>query len=218
MVETKAHNALYERPATLSLLPPVYGKMVLDAGRGPSVYARWLLDHGAKVVGFDVSAKMVALAQQRVGDEAVIHTADLRTPLDFAAPESFDVVLCALALEYVRDWRAPVGEFYRLLERGGVLVFSISHPYADFDRHKNQADYFQIEALEEIWRGFGGEVVVPFYRQPFSAVINPLLSCGFSLEEILEPQPLESFEAEDPEDYARLMKQPGFLCVRARKP
>ena len=39
-VGTKAHNALYERPATLSLLPPVAGKRVLDAGCGPGVYAR----------------------------------------------------------------------------------------------------------------------------------------------------------------------------------
>ncbi|MBV8887170.1 MAG: hypothetical protein JO235_24685 [Chroococcidiopsidaceae cyanobacterium CP_BM_RX_35] len=31
-VETKAHNAYYERPATLSLLPEVQGLQVLDAG------------------------------------------------------------------------------------------------------------------------------------------------------------------------------------------
>ena len=52
-VETKAHNALYERPATLSLLPPVKGKRVLDAGCGPGVTAQWLVDRGAEVVGFD---------------------------------------------------------------------------------------------------------------------------------------------------------------------
>jgi 2-polyprenyl-3-methyl-5-hydroxy-6-metoxy-1,4-benzoquinol methylase len=35
LVDTKPHNALYERPATLSLLPEVRGKRVLDAGCGP---------------------------------------------------------------------------------------------------------------------------------------------------------------------------------------
>ena len=34
---TKAHNAFYDRPAVLSLLPPVQGKRVLDAGCGPGV-------------------------------------------------------------------------------------------------------------------------------------------------------------------------------------
>jgi hypothetical protein len=36
-IDTKAHNAYYDRPAVLSLLPPVEGKRVLDAGCGPGV-------------------------------------------------------------------------------------------------------------------------------------------------------------------------------------
>jgi hypothetical protein len=32
MIDTKPHNAYLERPATLSLLPDVKGKRVLDAG------------------------------------------------------------------------------------------------------------------------------------------------------------------------------------------
>lgn len=36
--DTKAHNAYYEQPAMLSLLPPVAGKRILDAGCGPGVY------------------------------------------------------------------------------------------------------------------------------------------------------------------------------------
>jgi hypothetical protein len=43
-VETKPHNAYYERPATLSLLPDVKGKRVLDAGCGPGVYTGWLVN------------------------------------------------------------------------------------------------------------------------------------------------------------------------------
>ncbi|MBZ0289063.1 MAG: methyltransferase domain-containing protein, partial [Anaerolineae bacterium] len=53
--ETKPHNAYYDRPATLSLLPDVAGKRVLDAGCGPGIYAEWLVDHGAQVVAFDVT-------------------------------------------------------------------------------------------------------------------------------------------------------------------
>src|SRR5262249_42346110 len=34
-IDTKAHNAFYDRPAVLSLLPPVGGKRVLDAACGP---------------------------------------------------------------------------------------------------------------------------------------------------------------------------------------
>ncbi len=47
MIDTKPHNAYLERPTTLSLLPDVEGKRVLDAGCGPGVYAEWLVERGA---------------------------------------------------------------------------------------------------------------------------------------------------------------------------
>jgi SAM-dependent methyltransferase len=50
-VETKPHNAYYERPATLSLLPDVAGQRVLDAGCGPGVYADLLVERGARKAG-----------------------------------------------------------------------------------------------------------------------------------------------------------------------
>src|SRR5438132_6907923 len=65
-VNTKAHNAFYDLPAVISLLPPVVGKRVLDAGCGPGVYSEWLVDHGAEVVGIDFSPTMVKLANRRL--------------------------------------------------------------------------------------------------------------------------------------------------------
>jgi SAM-dependent methyltransferase len=98
-VETKPHNALYERPTTLSLLPPVEGRRVLDAGCGPGVYAHWLIDHGAQVVGFDVSPEMLRFARERVGDKAQIMPGDLRHPLDLLEDSYFDIVISSLALD-----------------------------------------------------------------------------------------------------------------------
>jgi ubiquinone/menaquinone biosynthesis C-methylase UbiE len=43
VIDTKPHNAYYERPATLSLMPEVKGKRVLDAGCGTGVYSEWLI-------------------------------------------------------------------------------------------------------------------------------------------------------------------------------
>jgi len=61
-VDTKPHNAYLEMPATLSLLPDVEGRRVLDVGCGTGRYTEWLLEHGAKVIGFDASPKMLALS------------------------------------------------------------------------------------------------------------------------------------------------------------
>lgn len=128
-VETKAHNALYERPATLSLLPAVEGRSVLDAGCGPGVTAQWLVDRGAEVVGFDVSPKMVCLARERVGDQAQILIAELQNQLDFLDASSFDIVLSSLALDYVTGWELIFKEFFRVLRPTGELVFSAGHPF-----------------------------------------------------------------------------------------
>src|SRR5262245_20342569 len=94
-VDNKAHNAHYDRPAVLSLLPAVGGKRVLDAGCGPGVYTRWLADQGAEVLGLDVCPRMVELAQVRVAGKANIVLADLGRPLDFLPPASFDLIVSA---------------------------------------------------------------------------------------------------------------------------
>jgi SAM-dependent methyltransferase len=215
-IDTKPHNAFYERPATLSLLPEVKGKCVLDAGCGPGVYAEWLADHGAEVVALDVSPKMVELAKKRVGAKASVLQADIGQPLTFLQNESFDIVLSALALDYIEDWGRTFGEFYRVLTRPGYFIFSVGHPFADFLFHKPD-DYFKTELVEFEWTGFGIPVRMPSYRRPLGAVLDPLVEAGFSLERLLEPKPTEQFKQMDPVDYEELSKRPGFLCVRAIK-
>lgn len=215
-IDTKPHNAYYDRPATLSLLPDVRGKKVLDAGCGPGAYAQWLVDHGAEVVALDVSPKMVGLARQRLGDRATVLQADFGRPLDFLAGASFDGVLSPLALDYVLDWHAVFREFHRLLRRPGWFVCSVGHPFADFKRH-NEGNYFDIELVEEEWHGFGRPWQVRFYRRSLQDLLNPLLDAGFALDRILEPRPTAEFRLADPEGYAELYREPGFLCIRAIK-
>ena len=217
LVDTKPHNAYYERPATLSLLPDVNGKRVLDAGCGPGVYAEWLVAHGAQVVAFDANKKMVRLARERLGDKAQVLLADLEAPLDFLADASFDVIVAPLVMDYVKDWEPAFQEFHRVLKEGGRLVFSMEHPYGKFYIHQETGIYYNVELVEYTWRGFGKPVVVPSYRRPMSGVINPLLKAGFILDQILEPLPTQEFRLLAPEDYKDLIRNPGFMCVRAVK-
>jgi SAM-dependent methyltransferase len=216
-VDTKPHNAYLERPATLSLLPDVRGKRVLDAGCGPGIYVEWLGDHGAQVTALDGNAKMVQLARQRLGSKAEVWQANLEEPLDFLPDGSFDIVICPLVLDYLPNWEAVFKEFFRLMRVGGSLVFSIGHPFEEFDLHRQTSNYFEVERVSYPWRGFGVPVSMPSYRRPLSEVLNPLLAAGFRLERILEPQPIAQFKQADPEDYDKLMKNPSFLCLKAIK-
>ncbi len=215
-VDTKPHNAYYERPATLSLLPEVKGKRILDAGCGPGVYAEWLADQGAEVVALDVSPKMIEFAKERLGEKATVLRADPGQPLYFLPDASFDLVLSALALDYIEDWGSTFREFFRVLRQSGHFIFSISHPFADFLLSKTE-NYFRTELVEWEWTGLGIPVRVPAYRRPLSAVVNPLLEAGFTVERMLEPTPTEQFKQADPKGYEELSKQPGFLCIRAAK-
>ena len=47
-IDERPWNALYERPATLALLPDVRDIDVLDAGCSHGQYADWLVRHGAR--------------------------------------------------------------------------------------------------------------------------------------------------------------------------
>lgn len=213
-IDTKPHNAFYERPATLALLPEVAGKRVLDAGCGPGVYSEWLLDHGAEVVGLDVSSRMVAIAKERTGGRADVHVADLGGPLPFLADASFDLVVCPLVLEYIRDWRVPLGEFHRLLRPGGHLVASVSHPSFDFTYFESSS-YFATEPVESVWSGFGRRIRMPSYRRSLQETLNPFGEVGFLIRRLVEPRPTPEFRAADPKHYEELMRQPCFLCIQA---
>jgi SAM-dependent methyltransferase len=217
VVETKPHNAFYERPATLSLLPPVAGKKVLDAGCGPGIYSEILIKNGANVVALDASSKMVELAKRRLGRAADIRLADMSEPLDFLEDASFDVVLSPLVLDYIEDWRGVFAEIYRLLRPTGYFVFSVHHPFFDYIYYKTD-NYFETKLVSCQWRGFGKvRVEMPSFRRPLSELLNPLLEAGFQIEKIIEPLPTEEFKNADPKHFEELSKFPAFLCVRARK-
>jgi SAM-dependent methyltransferase len=215
-VETKAHNAYYERPATLALLPDVRGLRVLDAGCGPGVYAERLIAGGASVVCLDASPKMVEFARRRLGEDVEIHLAYLDSPLDFLPDSQFDLVLSSLTLNYVGDWPGVFGEFARVLKKGGLLVFSIHHPFADYTDYV-EGSYFEKALISITWRRSSSEPVdVPTWFRPLGDLTSTLHGAGFVIEQMLEPRPVPQFKELDPEQYEILNKSPGFLCVRAR--
>jgi len=216
-IETKAHNAYYERPATLALLPEVKGSRVLDAGCGPGKYAEILLSRGAaSILCLDASEKMLGHAKARNGDKVEFRLADFGQPMPFLESASFDLVLSPLALDYVKDWHGVFGEFFRALKPGGRFVFSLNHPFLDYMNEKSE-NYFHTERTGCTWYGFGKPVFVPTFRRPLSEVFSPLIDAGFQIEKVVEPLPTEDFRREAPQDYAKVLRRPCFICIRARK-
>jgi SAM-dependent methyltransferase len=211
-VDARPHNAFYERPAMLSVLPPLIGTRVLDAGCGAGWYAEHLAGQGAEVTSFDVTPRFVELTRARLGGRARVFQADLAKPLDFAADTEFDLVVAPLVLHYVEDWDAMLAELARVLRPGGLLVFSTHHPFMDW-REFERPSYFDTELLEDEWDV--GKVT--FYRRPLSAMAHSLAGAGFVIERLVEPRPTEEYRRARPDWYERLMTNPWFLVIRARR-
>ncbi|NJB86823.1 SAM-dependent methyltransferase [Lewinella marina] len=212
-IDDKPHNAYYDRPNTLSLLPEVEGKHVLDAGCGPGKYAEILLERGARVTGCDLSPRMVELARRRNPNGGTFFVHDLANPLEMLGEASCDVVLCALALHYLRDWGPTIREFHRVLRPGGCLVLSLEHPFFDYGYY-NSGAYFDTEEVTATWTGFGTPVEMPGYRRPLQACITPLTENGFYLDRLLEPRPVPEFEQHDPKHFRELNAFPAFMMLR----
>jgi SAM-dependent methyltransferase len=219
-IDAAPYNALYERPAMLAALPPVDGRRILEAGCGAGWYTEQLLARGARVTAVDASAALVEHTRRRIaalpGDAAAraeVRQADLREPLAFAADGSFDGVVSALVMHYLRDWSTALAEFRRVLAPGGWLLFSTHHPAADAARLPEGASYFDVAQEEDHWQGIG---TVRFYRRSLTAISGALADAGLGIERIIEPQPTEAFRAAKPSSAERLMRQPEFLLVLAR--
>lgn len=213
LIEHKPHNAYYDRPNTLALLPEVAGKSILDAACGPGKYAEILLEKGASVTGFDISPNMVKLAKERNLGKGRFFVHDLSEPLEMLENESFEVVLCALSLHYLEDWTLTIQEFYRVLKPDGTLVISIEHPFFEFNFFRSKK-YFETEAVKCTWKGFGTPVEVNSYRRPLGECLTPFTDHGFYLDKLVEPKPVAEFERHDPRHFKELNEFPSFMCMR----
>jgi SAM-dependent methyltransferase len=214
LIDHKPHNAYYDRPNTLELLPDVNGKMILDAACGPGKYAEILISKGAIVKGFDISPKMVELAISRNNNQGEFFVHDLSSRFDMVEDNSCDIVLCALALHYIEDWSFTIKEFHRVLKNNGTLVISIEHPFYEFNFFKSKK-YFEIENVKCTWNGFGQPVEVNSFRRPLNECISPLTDNGFYIDKLVEPKPTKEFERLDAKHYKELNEFPAFMCIRA---
>lgn len=212
--EYNSHNALYERPATISLLPDSKGKKVLDAGCGSGIYSEWLIDKGAIVTAIDYSDSMVCLAKEKVGNRATVIKANLNSPLTFLKDNEFDLIVSSLVISYIKDWRNLFSEFNRILKVNGVLVFSTDHPCIIF-HHFPEGNYFEPELIEEEWPAYN--IKMRSYKRPLGEIFRVLKETDFRFDAMLEPQPLEECKDKFPDTFEILSKKPWFICFRAIK-
>lgn len=209
------HNAYLDRPAVLNLLPPVQGKRVLDMGCGPGWYSSWLVEHGAQVVGFDISAQMVEQARQTLANQATFYQHDLSQPLTFAADASFDIAVAPLMLHYITSRITALREVARVLTPDGCLVISTLHPFDVWKRHGGS--YFTTELVQDTWYRSSRTFQMPYWRVSLTTLCAEFSQAGFFIDQLLEPQPEPEAAQIDPATYRLLMELPAFIAFRLCK-
>ena len=103
------------------------GKSVLDVGCGGGILADSMARAGAQVVGIDLSAKALKVAQLHAleaGTANVNYREISAEALATEMPGSFDVVTCMEMLEHVPDPSSVVRACASLVKPGGWVFFS----------------------------------------------------------------------------------------------
>ncbi|MFJ6385818.1 class I SAM-dependent methyltransferase [Kitasatospora sp. NPDC092039] len=182
---------LAHKPVDRALLRVVVeeaaGGPVADLGCGPGHVAGWLAEQGARVVGIDLSPRMVELARrERPG--AVFRAGDL-----LALPAADGEFAAAVALYSVihlepAELTPAFAEMRRVLRPGGVLLVSF---------HLGS----EVRRMEEWW---GHPVDVDFHFLEADTVAAHLTGAGFTVEARLERESL-------PEEAAT---RRGYLLAR----
>ncbi len=185
--EKSLFNAYYNRPEMIRLAGDVGGLRVLDAGCGSGPLMADLGARGAVASGFDLSAAMLDLARERLGEDADLRVADLGAPLPYPGDE-FDVVVASLALHYVQDWASALAELRRTLKPGGRLIVSIIHPTV-YAISYPEADYFALTRYSEDYTFDEQTVWMTYWHRPLQDVINAFTAAGFRITTVTEPPP-----------------------------
>ncbi len=105
----------YRLNAIVKALPAMRGSKVLDLGCGKGRFARQLIERGSRVIGIDISARMMVEA------EGLARVKATARQLPFGDAE-FDAIIAVETLEHVGDVSAVVAEARRVLRPGGRFI------------------------------------------------------------------------------------------------
>ena len=219
-------NVLFEIPALFSLLPDLNGLTILDLGCGFGEHCKGFIEKGAaKVVGIDISEKMLEVAKAENSDPKITYLNMPMEDLD-KIDEKFDLVVSSLAIHYVEDFAGLTRNINNLLKPGGLFVYSQENPFntcfSTGERwtrdengkkiHANLKDYGVEGERESTW--FVDNVKK--YHRMFSTIVNTLVEGGLTIEKMIEPVPTEEILEKHP-DQKDLFHKPDFLLIRASK-
>jgi ubiquinone/menaquinone biosynthesis C-methylase UbiE len=139
--------------------------LVLDMGCGSGRDAKVFLEHGCRVVGIDLSEKMVSYAQKHV-KEAEFKVMDLRQ-LDFD-DEHFDGLWASASYLHISkaDLENALKEAHRVLKSGGIFYLSVKEGDGEeckqdkrFSNYEKFWSYYRQKEINDALEAQGFDIV-----------------------------------------------------------
>lgn len=215
--------------ALRELFPDFNGKRVLDLGCGYGWHCKYAVEHGAEyVLGIDLSEKMIKEARAKNSDQKIEYKIKAIEDFDYKEQQGqkqFDLVLSSLAFHYIASFEEICKKVNESLKEGGSFIFSVEHPI--FTAQGKQQWCIEENGKIQYWpvdnyfyegirhANFLGEDVLKYHRT-LTTYLQNLLSNGFEIVALVEPQP--QAEMIDKIDGMRdEMRRPMMLVLSAIK-
>jgi SAM-dependent methyltransferase len=212
-------------PAVQELIGDVAGQRVCDLACGEGRVSRHLADRGARVVGIDVSGRLLAMGarRERAEPRGVAYVRDDAQGLPAVRDAVFDGIVCNMALMDIPDLAPTVEAVARVIRPAGRFVFSILHPCyhtrpsgqittPDGSVYRTVSEYF----TEGFWRSEqrpGPPGRVGSHHRTIGTYVNALTAAGLTVDRLSEPR----VSAGPPALRAIWQQVPAVLVVRCRR-
>jgi toxoflavin synthase len=190
----QAWRSRVETYSLMKLIGDLNGKKVLDVACGEGHFTRILSQAGAsKVVGLDISERMIALARAREAEEPLGIEYWVEDARSIVPQQDFDLAVAAWLLVYARD-RAELALMCRGLasrvRAGGRFVTYTTNPGVyDFRPPPDYSKYgFTMQLADHVFEGAPIRFTFPFegssleienYYLPIAAYEAALREAGF---------------------------------------
>ena len=200
------------------LLGDVSGKKVLEIGCGTGHSLRYVGERGASELwGIDISQEQIIKAEQHLESHNLSANLicspmedDCGLPTDY-----FDIVYSVYAIGWTTDLDGTFRRIASYLKKGGVFIFSWSHPIHKCVAMKHGTLIFDECYFDESWYSTelgGGEFSL--CNRKMSTYINSLANAGFTIDCLLEESDDEMLKSHDSDFATKAAMLPVTFVIK----
>ncbi len=182
-----SYHRTYVNPAIFDILGDIKGLSILDLACGQGYLSRILAREGAKVVGIDISDKMLEIARKSEESEplGVMYIRCSSADMNEISDSSIDCIVSTFGFHDIKEIEGTIDECNRVLKDRGKLVFAIPHPLTYARRSQDEDGYYlqmrHYMSIKEIPHPKYKDTEVVAYHRPLSFYFEKLFSVGFQM-------------------------------------